>query len=57
MFTKSIKQGKGYDSIKKTIVIMIADFKLDKLKPIEKYQTKWNIREEDYSSIILTDIV
>lgn len=57
LFTKSIKQGNGYDSSKKTIVIMIADFKLDKLKPIEKYQTKWNIREEDYSSIILTDVV
>lgn len=57
LFTKSIKQGNGYDSGKKTIVIMIADFKLEKLKPIEKYQTKWNMREEDYSSIILTDVV
>lgn len=57
LFSKSIKQGNGYDSSKKTIVIMIADFKLEKLKTIEKYQTKWNMREEDYSSIVLTDVV
>ena len=28
---------------------------MDELKEVRKYLTKWNIREEDYSKIILTD--
>ena len=42
--------------IKKTICVLIADFELDGLKEIRKYATKWNIREEDYKSVILTEV-
>ena len=36
---------------------MFIDFELEKLKEIPKYLTKWNIREETYSKIILTDVL
>lgn len=55
LFIKSLKSGKDYNSLKKTISILIADYELDGLKEVCKYITKWNIREEDYSKIILTD--
>ena len=55
LFIRSLKSGKDYNSLKKTISILIADYELDELKEVRKYMTKWNIREEDYSKIILTD--
>ena len=55
LYAGSIEKGEGYNSTKKAICILIADFKLEKLKEIEKYHTKWNIREEEYKNIILTD--
>ena len=55
LYAWSIEKGEGYNSTKKAICILIADFKLEKLKEIEKYHTKWNIREEEYKNIILTD--
>ena len=55
LYVGSIEKGEGYNSTKKAICILIADFKLEKLKEIEKYHTKWNIREEEYKNIILTD--
>ncbi len=55
MYTQSIKKGDGYGTLPKTISVLIADFELDNLKDIKKYITKWNIREEEYKSIILTD--
>ena len=30
---------------------------MDGLKEIKKYITKWNIREEEYQKIILTDVM
>lgn len=57
MYTQTIKQGNSYDNLKKTISVLIADFELENLKGIEKYITKWNIREEEYKSVILTDIL
>ena len=55
LYAGSIEKGEGYNSTKKAICILIADFKLEKLEEIEKYHTKWNIREEEYKNIILTD--
>lgn len=57
LFIKSLKSGKNYSSLKKSISILIADYELDELKEIPKYITKWNVREEDYSKIILTDVM
>lgn len=57
MYTKTISQGDGYENLNKSIVVLIADFELDMLKQIKKYITKWNIREEEYWKIVLTDVL
>ena len=57
MYNMSIKSGKDYNTLEKGIVILISDYELDVLKEIEKYITKWNIREEEYQKIILTDVM
>ena len=57
MYTHSIKEGNEYNDLKKSICVLIADFELDGLKDIRKYITKWNIREEEYKSVILTDVL
>ena len=57
MYSSSIKAGEDYDNLEKTIVILISDYELDSLKKIPKYQTKWQIREEEYHKIILTDVM
>lgn len=55
LYNSSIKSGEDYDQLEKGIVILISDYELESLKEIRKYITKWNIREEDYQKIILTD--
>ena len=57
MYTQTIKEGNQYNDLKKSICVLIADFELDGLKDIKKYITKWNIREEEYKSVILTDVL
>ena len=55
LYNASIKSGEDYDQLEKGIVILISDYELESLKEIQKYITKWNIREEEYQKIILTD--
>ena len=55
MYSRELEQGKEYSSTKRAICVLIADFNLKKLKEIPKYMTKWNIREEKYKEVILTD--
>lgn len=57
MMNKSITPGKDYSSIEKSVAILITDYELDSLKNIKKYTTKWNLREEDYGNVILTDAI
>ena len=57
LFSSQIVEGNNYNSLNKTIVILIADFELDITKDIPKIQTKWNIREEEYCKKILTDVL
>ena len=57
MYNGSIKSGKDYNELQKAMVILIADYEIDGLKEIKKYITKWNIREEEYSKIILTEVM
>ena len=45
-YISEIKKGDKYGVLPKTIVILIANFKLEKLKEIERFHTKWQIREE-----------
>ena len=57
MYSSSIKAGKDYEDLEKTIIILISDYELDTLKKVPKYQTKWQIKEEEYHQIVLTDIM
>lgn len=55
LYSEEIHKGEDFEVLHKTIVILIANFELDKLKKIPKFHTKWQIREEEYRKIILTD--
>ncbi len=57
MYTKGISSGDDYSKLHKTIAILISNFELNKLKEIPKFYTKWQIREEKYTSVILTDML
>ena len=55
LYSSEISSGEDYNILHKTIAILIADFELDILNTIPKFHTKWQIREEDFRKIILTD--
>lgn len=57
MYAQTIKEGNQYNDLRKSICVLIANFELDGLKEIKKYITKWNIREEEYKQVILTDVL
>ena len=57
IYSSSIKSGKPYSKLERTIVILISDYNLEKLRKIPEYITKWNIRGEKYQKIILTDVL
>ena len=43
--------------LNKTIVVLLSNFELDVTKDIPKIHTKWEIREEEYSKIVLTNVL
>lgn len=57
LYTQGIISGENYESLNKTIAILITDSKIPKLNKIPEYYTKWQIREEKYQSVILTDVL
>ena len=57
MYTQTINSGDQYDSLKRCISILITDFEVEKLKEIPEYVTKWQIREEKYTKIVLTNVL
>lgn len=57
LYFSGIREGENYNKLNKTIVILIANFELDTIKEISKYHTKWEVREEEYSKIILTNVL
>lgn len=54
-YTNEIKKGQDYNKLKRTIVILFADFKLNRLIEIPKYHTRWHIYEDEYKDVILTN--
>lgn len=54
LYSRGIKKGKTYRDLHRTIVILITNYKLDVTSKIEKYFTKWTIRESEYTNVILT---
>ena len=57
MYVQSIKAGTDYIDLEKSIAILISDYEIESLKEIKKYVSKWNLREEDYGNLILTDAI
>ena len=57
MYVQSIKAGTDYIDLEKSIAILISDYEIESLKEIKKYISKWNLREEDYGNLILTDAI
>ena len=56
LYSSSIKSGQNYNSLKKTISILIANFEIDNLIPIPKGHTEWKIREKKFPQIVLTNV-
>ncbi len=54
-YSEDFKRGENYVVAKRTICILITCFEMEQVKNIDKFHTKWNIREEKYTDIILTD--
>ena len=57
MYSRGLKKSQDYASLNKCIAIVFIDFKLEKLKEVPKYITKWNLRENEYRKIVLTDVI
>lgn len=57
LYYSGIHEGEGYKKLRKTIAILIANFDVEAIKDIPKYHTKWEIREEEYSKVILTEML
>jgi len=55
MYIQTLKAGQDYETLKRCIVILITNYDLEKLKEIPEYVTKWKIREEKYSKLVLTN--
>ena len=53
-YTKGLKKGEDYNQLKRTIVILIADFEIEEIKNV-KYHSKWKIIEENERKYILTE--
>ena len=54
LYSRQARIGKKYLSLERTIVILIADFEIEKLKELE-YHSKWKIIEENNRKVILTN--
>ncbi len=54
-FKKTVTSGKRYSDMKKTIAVLITDFRIKSIEKVPKYASKWNFREENYPEVILTD--
>ena len=54
LYSKSIKLGEDYIDAKRTIIILFTDYEIKGHEEIEKYLTKWHIREDEYKEMILT---
>ena len=56
LYSSNIKSGQNYNSLKKTISILIANFEMENLNEIPKGHTEWKIREKNFSKIVLTNV-
>ena len=45
MYISNLSEGEDYKKLKKTIIVLFADFELEELKLINDYYSKWQIKE------------
>lgn len=57
LYIKGIAAGEEYNKLNKVIVVLITDAKIPNLSEIAEFYTKWQIREEKHTSVILTDML
>lgn len=55
MYDNKINSGQGYNILKPSISILIANYRLEETENIPKYHTIWNLREKDYYEKIITN--
>ena len=55
MYDNKINSGQGYNVLKPSISILIANYQLDQLEDIPKYHTIWNLREKDFPNKIVSN--
>lgn len=55
MYASNLKVGNKYSELRKTISIIIVGEEIEQFKKIEQAHTKWQLREEKYQEIILTE--
>ena len=55
MYDNKINSGEGYEVLKPSISILIANYKIEQAKGTSKYHTIWNLREKDSHDMILTN--
>ncbi len=55
LFTGELNIGDTYEVLNKTIAILIVNDNIKNLTFLRKFHTRWNIREETYTEVILTD--
>ena len=53
-YIKRLKKGNDYNQLKRTIIILIADFEIEEIKNV-KYHSIWKIIEENERKYILTE--
>ena len=54
-YAGDLKKGEEYKELRKTIAILISVEELERLREIEGYHTKWQIREENHLEMKLTN--
>lgn len=57
LYISNIEKGENYRNLKKTISIIIAKYEIANIKEVDKFHTKWQIREETYGKTILTNVL
>lgn len=57
LYSSEIYKGQDYNSLHKAIAILIADFELKELQTLPKFHTIWEIREQKYREIVLTNML
>ena len=56
IYSSGLKSGENYEKLKKTIIVLVANFEFKELKEIEAGYTEWKIREKKFMKYILTDV-